>query len=113
MPSRRLRLIASDRGMGQTTALLDIACANARRGKTVAFWSSHYPSALHNFRLLQEVLDGDASVKGVTNTPMQALFKSGGRIIFTCDSYERRGRDGYGVFMHVDDASGLIEFTDG
>ena len=54
--AQRVLIMISDRRQGKTTALLDIAISNARRGEQVMFWTESYSIADHAFCLAEKLL---------------------------------------------------------
>lgn len=56
-PERQRQLwMSGHRRSGRTTALLDIAIGNARRGEQVAYWCAGPERAQHTYRLAAELL---------------------------------------------------------
>lgn len=84
-PSRHVAVTASGRQQGKTTALLDVAIANARRGVHVEFWSPTARASHEAFRMAVDLLRqspaGD-SVVVASNGNDHVRFVSGGRVSF-------------------------------
>lgn len=101
--------LKADRQHGLTTALLDVALANARRGDWVLFWSPSSRESDEAFRRARYLLD-DPQVSRVSavNGNQLVAYRSGGRVQFVwgrtpedvlCDS--RTG--GAAVYVFDDD----------
>ncbi|QFP94870.1 hypothetical protein SEA_MARSHAWN_84 [Mycobacterium phage Marshawn] len=78
--------LQADRQHGLTTALLDVALANARRGQSVTFWSPTASQSHHSFRtavrlVLDEAIDMQAAVLA-TNGREAMRFPRGGVVRF-------------------------------
>ncbi|AOZ61417.1 hypothetical protein SEA_DRHAYES_86 [Mycobacterium phage DrHayes] len=91
---------------GQTTALLDIALANARRGLDVAFWSARAVESESAFRLGLRLAHGDLDVKfsGTNGRQSIAYQRSGGCVLFI---WGHSGRYDRGHDMEIRDDNGL------
>lgn len=75
--------LTADRQHGLTTALLDIACANARRGDTVHFWSTTVHATRNAFEQARALLHGELGMRArPTNGSEEIRFGSGGRLLF-------------------------------
>ncbi|QFG09471.1 hypothetical protein I5H08_gp016 [Mycobacterium phage Yuna] len=112
-----LQLLAEGdaRQQGKTTALLDIALANARRGKYVEFWSRGPREAAEAYRLARDLVpssdahygvrfhgaNGDQSIR-YGSTRGAVMFTWGGRVARICSPRTE---------VHIDDTgTGAIEF---
>jgi hypothetical protein len=54
--------VGTGRGIGKTTALCDLALANARAGERVYFWCATHQRAEHAFRIAAERTEHDGLV---------------------------------------------------
>ncbi|AVO25599.1 hypothetical protein SEA_STINSON_87 [Mycobacterium phage Stinson] len=91
---------------GKTTALLDIALANARRGLDVAFWSARAVESESAFRHAQRLahVDLDMKISAVNGRQSITYERSGGRVSFI---WGHMGRYNRGHDMEIQDSSGL------
>ncbi|QFG11412.1 hypothetical protein SEA_ZAVALA_88 [Mycobacterium phage Zavala] len=96
---------------GKTTALLDIALANARRGLDVVFWSARAVESEEAFRLGQRLAHVDLDMKSSAANGDQWIGyqRSGGRVSFIW-GHTGRYRRGHDMEIREDSGlSGLIE----
>ncbi|QIG61600.1 hypothetical protein SEA_XIMENITA_92 [Mycobacterium phage Ximenita] len=81
-----LTVLAADRQHGKTTALLDVALANARRGLDVAFWSPRAVQSEYAFRLATRLVTSESidaqAVFSAANGREAIRYPSGGRVRF-------------------------------
>ncbi|ASR87259.1 hypothetical protein SEA_LASTHOPE_92 [Mycobacterium phage LastHope] len=94
------------RQCGKTTALLDIALANARRGLDVAFWSARAVESESAFRLAQRLahVDLDMKISAVNGRQSITYERSGGCVLFI---WGHMGRHVRGHDMEIRDDNGL------
>ncbi|QAX95627.1 hypothetical protein I5H03_gp019 [Mycobacterium phage Nibb] len=107
MPS--VLTLQGDRQHGKTTALLDMAFANARRGQSVAFWSPSARESEEAARMAFGLTVGDRSVSRVSGGVGGAAveFGNGGRVVFVWGYWGQRQPAEYDVEVH-DDTEGRI-----
>ncbi|USH45992.1 hypothetical protein SEA_TIRI_86 [Mycobacterium phage Tiri] len=74
--------LKADRQHGLTTALLDVALANARRGDRVVFWSPTSGECDNAFRQARHLLDPQVSRVNAANGNQFVAYGSGGRVQF-------------------------------
>ncbi|AID59187.1 hypothetical protein PBI_EMERSON_88 [Mycobacterium phage Emerson] len=74
--------LKADRQHGLTTALLDVALANARRGDRVVFWSPGPRESADAFYRSRGLLDSDVSRVCAANGNQFVAYGSGGRVQF-------------------------------
>lgn len=108
-----LVLTASTRRVGKTTALLDIALANAARGQVVWFYSGNDPMAREAMRRAAELIrHDDVHVADYLKLPTIS-YPSGGAVLFlpsgaaTVDARGRALPD-----LRINDWSGLTATID-
>ncbi|QJD50388.1 hypothetical protein I5H01_gp019 [Mycobacterium phage MarkPhew] len=93
-------LLRSDRQAGKTTALLDVALANARRGARVLFWSPNPRESQCAVSRARDLIVGDPEVSRVSlvNGRNAIEYASGGRVMFTWHRPEQFDRADVEVF---------------
>ncbi|AWH13692.1 hypothetical protein SEA_ALISHAPH_79 [Mycobacterium phage AlishaPH] len=74
--------LKADRQHGLTTALLDVALANARRGDLVVFWSPSSRESAEAFRMSRQLLDRQVVRVCAANGNQYVDYGSGGRVQF-------------------------------
>ncbi|UVD40948.1 hypothetical protein [Mycobacterium phage Kashi_VT1] len=76
--------LKADRQHGLTTALLDVALANAHRGDWVVFWSAGSRESADAFYRARSLLTPECGVLRVnaTNGNQHVGYRSGGRVQF-------------------------------
>lgn len=74
--------LKADRQHGLTTALLDVALANARRGDRVIFWSPSARESAEAFRQARHLLDPQVSRVNAANGDQYVAYARGGRVQF-------------------------------
>ncbi|ASR78017.1 hypothetical protein I5G95_gp16 [Mycobacterium phage Bella96] len=74
--------LKADRQHGLTTALLDVALANARRGDYVVFWSPSARESDNAFYQSRGLLDMEVSRVCAANGNEHVTYRSGGRVQF-------------------------------
>ena len=78
-----LAVTAADRLQGKTTALLDVALANARRGLTVEVWSPNSQASRSAFELATRLIPpGDTAVAIYRANGHHAIRYPVGRLYF-------------------------------
>ncbi|ASR85391.1 hypothetical protein SEA_TIERRA_93 [Mycobacterium phage Tierra] len=78
-----LTVLSHNRQHGKTTALLDIALANARRGLDVAYWSPQARQSEYAFRLAAKLVPkGDVAVVVYAANGRQQIRYPIGRVRF-------------------------------
>lgn len=108
--------VRSERQQGKTTALLDIAIANARRGLDVEFWSHSPKMSANAFQIatrLVPAVDAEASVKLSAANGRQSITypESGGRVRFMATIQHGQSRDAGGDMEIVDGPGDLGTVT--
>ncbi|ASR85288.1 hypothetical protein I5H06_gp16 [Mycobacterium phage SirPhilip] len=101
--------VDAGRQQGKTTALLDVAIANARRGLVVDFWSQGHRMSENAFQLARDLVP--PTDEGVTfsavNGAQAIRYPSGGGVQFKAGgSGKRYGYTPPGADMEVIDGSG-------
>lgn len=74
--------LQADRQHGLTTALLDVALANARRGDLVVFWSPSARESAEAFRMSRQLLDRQVVRVCAANGNQYVDYDGGGRVRF-------------------------------
>ncbi|AHB79622.1 hypothetical protein PBI_VALIDUS_92 [Mycobacterium phage Validus] len=102
--------VHGERQHGKTTALLDVALANARRGLDVAFWSPTAQQSTEAFRRAHTIADRDAVPFSYTpSNGREAIRYSGaGRVRFIWGHVGRYDRQGFDMTIDDADHAGLV-----
>ncbi|QAU06506.1 hypothetical protein SEA_KISI_88 [Mycobacterium phage KiSi] len=101
----------ADRQHGLTTALLDVALANARRGKRVAFCSPTPRECEYSARAALDLIVGDDAVSSVShvNGAKAVFYVNGGAVSFLRDRPD--DRDGFDVEVYDSGPDGSAEIV--
>ncbi|QFG11701.1 hypothetical protein SEA_GUANICA15_92 [Mycobacterium phage Guanica15] len=100
-----LLLSSNWRQGGKTTALLDVALANARRGLEVAFWSATATQSTEAFRMARALAERDRVPFSWSpvNGAEWIRYEGGGRVRFVWGHAGRHARPD----MEIQDDNGL------